>query len=103
MTACAPIVIVAHTNMSLVQGVKILRGNKGSELQHTKQGLQGQKFKKHNYLEGLGWPPNFSPSVPSLSHKYTFDRGDLQPAAGGGGENLYATNGLLESESEKHT
>lgn len=54
VTACAPIVIVAHTNMSLVQGVKILRGNKGSELQHTKQGLQGQKFKKHNYLEGLG-------------------------------------------------
>lgn len=71
MTACAPIVIVAHTNMSLVQGVKILRGNKGSELQHTKQGLQGQKFKKHNYLEGLGWPPNFSPSVPSLSRTNT--------------------------------
>lgn len=50
VTAYAQIV----TNMSLVQGVKILRGNKGSELHHTKQGLQGQKFKKHNYLEGLG-------------------------------------------------
>lgn len=53
VTAYAQIVIVSHTNMSLVQGVKILRGNKGSELHHTKQGLQGQKFKKHNYLEGL--------------------------------------------------